>query len=58
MLTYCAGWFNIEQTEEIMKSSRGGGLDLRLHIDEFEDGGGGQLAELQVTTADHAHYKR
>ena len=51
------GWFNIEQTEEIMKSSRGGGLDLRLHIDEFEDGGGGQLAaELQVTTADHAHY--
>ena len=51
------GWFNIEQTEEIMKASRNGGLDLRLHIDEFEDGGGGQLAaELQVTTADHAHY--
>lgn len=51
------GWFNIEQTEEIMKSSRAGGLDLRLHIDEFEDGGGGQLAaELQVSTADHAHY--
>ncbi|MGB1549577.1 MAG: imidazolonepropionase, partial [Candidatus Poseidoniaceae archaeon] len=51
------GWFNIEQTEEIMKASRDGGLDLRLHIDEFEDGGGGQLAaELQVTTADHAHY--
>ncbi len=40
-----------------MKESRKGGLDLRLHIDEFEDGGGGQLAaELQVTTADHAHY--
>ena len=51
------GWFNIEQTEEIMKASRKGGLDLRLHIDEFEDGGGGQLAaELQVATADHAHY--
>ena len=51
------GWFNIEQTEEIMKSSRAGGLDLRLHIDEFEDGGGGQpAAELQVSTADHAHY--
>ena len=51
------GWFNVEQTEEIMKASRDGGLDLRLHIDEFEDGGGGQLAaELQVTTADHAHY--
>ena len=51
------GWFNTEQTEEIMKASRAGGLDLRLHIDEFEDGGGGELAaELQVTTADHAHY--
>ena len=51
------GWFNIEQTEEIMKASRDGGLDLRLHIDEFEDGGGGQLAaDLKVTTADHAHY--
>ena len=51
------GWFNIEQTEEIMKSQQRGGLDLRLHIDEFEDGGGGQLAaELHVTTADHAHY--
>jgi len=51
------GWFNIEQTEVIMKESRQGGLGLRLHIDEFEDGGGGQLAaELQVCTADHAHY--
>ena len=51
------GWFTIEQTEEIMKSSKRGGLDLRLHIDEFVDGGGGDLAaELQVTTADHAHY--
>ena len=31
--------------------------DLRLHIDEFVDGSGGDLAaELQVTTADHAHY--
>ena len=51
------GWFTIEQTEEIMKSSKKGGLDLRLHIDEFVDGGGGDLAaELRVTTADHAHY--
>ena len=51
------GWFNLEQTEDIMKASRDGGLDLRLHVDEFEDGGGGMLAaELQVTTADHAHY--
>lgn len=51
------GWFSVEQSEEILKASRSGGLDLRLHIDEFVDGGGGDLAaELSVTTADHAHY--
>ena len=51
------GWFSIEQTEEILKDSKKGGLDLRLHIDEFEDGGGGDLAaDLGVVTADHAHY--
>ena len=51
------GWFSIEQTEEIMKESRRLGLDLRLHVDEFSDGGGGDLAsDLRVTTADHAHY--
>jgi len=51
------GWFNIEQTEDILRASRDGGLDLRLHIDEFKDGGGGELAaEMKVTTADHAHY--
>ena len=33
------------------------GLDLRMHIDEFCDGGGGQLAaEMKVTTADHAYH--
>ena len=33
------------------------GLDCRMHIDEFCDGGGGLLAaELGVETADHAHY--
>jgi len=51
------GWFTLEQSEDILKSSRAGGLDLRMHIDEFKDGGGGDLAaELKVTTADHAHY--
>jgi len=51
------GWFTLEQSEDILKSSRAGGLDLRMHIDEFKDGGGGELAaELKVTTADHAHY--
>jgi len=51
------GWFSVEQSEDILKASRDGGLDLRIHIDEFVDGGGGELAaELKVASADHAHY--
>jgi len=51
------GWFSLEQSEDILKSSKVGGLELRMHIDEFKDGGGGDLAaELKVATADHAHY--
>ena len=51
------GWLSLEQSEDILKASRKGGLDLRMHIDEFVDGGGGELAsELKVVTADHAHY--
>ena len=50
-------WFSIEQSEDILRASRQGGLHLRMHIDEFTDGGGGELAaELNVMTADHAHY--
>jgi len=51
------GWFTIEQSEDILRSARQGGLDLRMHVDEFQDGGGGELAaELRVRTADHAHH--
>ncbi|MDP6869737.1 MAG: imidazolonepropionase [Candidatus Poseidoniaceae archaeon] len=51
------GWFSVEQSEDILKASKSGGMDLRIHIDEFVDGGGGELAaELKVTTADHAHW--
>jgi len=51
------GWFGIEETKTILIESRKLGLDLRMHIDEFCDGGGGSLAaELAVETADHAHY--
>ena len=51
------GWFSVEQSEDILRDSRKGGLDLRIHIDEFVDGGGGQLAaDLEVSSADHAHY--
>ncbi len=51
------GWFSVEQSEDILRSSRRGGLELRMHVDEFKDGGGGDLAaELGVRTADHAHH--
>ena len=51
------GWFTIEETAEILSASKKGGLDLRIHVDEFKDGGGLELAaEIEVTTADHAHH--
>ena len=51
------GWFSVEQSERILRASRTAGLDLRMHVDEFVDGGGGELAaELRVQTADHAYH--
>ncbi len=51
------GWFGVEESRTILKESRNMGLDCRMHIDEFCDGGGGLLAaELGVESADHAHY--
>lgn len=51
------GWFGIDESEEILLAARKHGLALRMHIDEFCDGGGGELAaKLNVDTADHAHY--
>ena len=51
------GWFTVDESEEILSASARGGLSKRIHIDEFQDGGGGELAaELGVVTADHAHY--
>ena len=49
------GWFNLEETERIISAAKSSGLSTRLHIDEFQDGGGAQLAaEKSVETADHA----
>ena len=49
------GWFTIEETEEICKEAKSQGLEIRLHVDEFSDCGGAQLAaELGALTADHA----
>ena len=51
------GWFGVDESKEILVEARKHGLRLRMHIDEFCDGGGGSLAaELRVDTADHAHY--
>ena len=51
------GWFDLEQTEDILRDAKQGGMDLRLHLDEFKQVGGAHLAaELGVTTADHVHH--
>ncbi len=50
------GWFSVDDAETILQASRDAGLALRMHIDEFVDGGGGDLASsLKVVTADHAY---
>ena len=51
------GWFTVEESESILLAAGKGGLRKRIHIDEFQDGGGGELAaSMGVVTADHAHY--
>ncbi|MEL0312871.1 MAG: hypothetical protein VXA43_05720, partial [Candidatus Poseidoniales archaeon] len=51
------GWFGIEESEDLLKASKSSGLNLRMHVDEFVDGGGGELAcSLGVDTADHAYH--
>jgi len=51
------GWFTIDETERIANASIDSGLALRLHVDEFCDGGGMKLAsDLGAVTADHAHH--
>jgi len=51
------GWFSVEQTSALLTAGKQDGLALRLHIDEFTNGGGGDLAvEYKVQTADHAYH--
>tara|TARA_Y100000748_G_scaffold233193_1_gene197138 strand:- start:7068 stop:8333 length:1266 start_codon:yes stop_codon:yes gene_type:complete len=48
------GWFTLEQTEDIVKAAKTYGFTPRLHVDEFVDGNGLQLAaELGAVSGDH-----
>src|SRR5438477_3956945 len=48
------GYFDIEQSREILKAAKKLGLKLRGHVDQLTNSGGAKLmAELGATTADH-----
>ncbi|MBD3169829.1 MAG: imidazolonepropionase [candidate division Zixibacteria bacterium] len=48
------GVFDIEQSRRILKAAQEHGLKIRMHADEIEPIGGGELAgELKAATADH-----
>ena len=40
------GWFSTEQSEIVLRASRNQGLALRMHVDEFADGGAGPLLQI------------
>jgi len=48
------GYFNVEQTEKIIKKSYDLGLKVKLHADEFVDSGAAELAgKYRIISADH-----
>ena len=48
------GYFDLEQSREILTAAKRHGLKLRAHIDQLTNSGGAKLAaELNATTADH-----
>ena len=48
------GYFDIEQSKEILTAAKKLGLKLRIHADQLTNSGGAKLAaELKATTADH-----
>jgi len=48
------GWFTNEETEYIVNAAKAEGLGSRLHVDEFVDSGGLELAaELGSVSGDH-----
>ena len=48
------GYFDLEQSREILIAAKKLGLSLRMHADQLTNSGGAKLAaELKATTADH-----
>jgi len=48
------GYFDIEQSRQILTAAKKLGLKLRIHADQLTNSGGAKLAaELKATTADH-----
>jgi len=48
------GYFDIDQSKEILTTAKKLGLKLRIHADQLTNSGGAKLAaELKATTADH-----
>jgi len=48
------GYFNIDQSREILSAAKKVGLSLRGHVDQLTNSGGAKLmAEVSATTADH-----
>ena len=48
------GYFDLEQSREILIAAKKLGLNLRMHADQLTNSGGAKLAaELKATTADH-----
>ena len=48
------GYFDITESEKILKAAQDGGLRLRMHVDQLTNSGGAFLAaRLKAATADH-----
>jgi imidazolonepropionase len=48
------GYFNIEESEKILRAAKDHGLRLRMHVDQLTNSGGAFLAaRLKAATADH-----
>ncbi len=48
------GYFDIEQSRQILTEAKNLGLKLRMHVDQLSNSGGAKLAaELKATTVDH-----